>query len=222
MEFFRLLHALDFDRLLADYEHFIYPGIFIWTFLEGETFIIFAGYAAFLEQLDFWLIVAFAWSGSFLGDQVYFFLGRRYGQRLLARRPAWKSRVQIALDLLHRYNTGFILSFRFIYGIRNVSSFACGLSELTWLRFCSLNLIAAGVWAISFASIGYLFGHALAALLPQVGKYIGLGMLAVFLVVVWFLVRAHNRRRLALERAATVDIPAGAAEPLVRPASGAE
>ncbi|MBM3489758.1 MAG: DedA family protein [Alphaproteobacteria bacterium] len=213
MEFFRLL--FDFDRLLAEYEHYVYPGIFVWTFLEGETFVIFAGYAAFLEKLSFWLIVLFAWSGSFLGDQAYFFLGRRFGQRLLARRPKWQLRAQIALDLLHRYNTGFILSFRFIYGIRNVSSFACGLSELHWLRFFVLNLIAAGLWAISFAGIGYVFGHALATLLPQVGKYIGLAVLAGFLVVVWLLMRRHKRRRDA-------EVARVAAGPLSRPASGAE
>jgi membrane protein DedA with SNARE-associated domain len=215
MEFLRVLYALDFDRLLAEYENLVYPGIFIWTFLEGETFVIFAGYAAFLQHLDFWLIVAFAWCGSFLGDQAYFFLGRRYGQRLLARRPKWQLRAQIALDLLHRYNTGFILSFRFIYGIRNISSFACGLSELHWLRFFVLNLIAAGLWAISFAGVGYVFGHALASLLPQVGKYIGLAVLAGFLVLVWFLMRRHKRQRAA-------DNETAAAKPLVHPASGDE
>lgn len=180
-----------------------YVITFLWTAVEGETFVIFAGYAAHLGLLSLPMLIACAWLGSFCGDQVYFFLGRRYGHRLVRRFPKWQPRVDRAMDLLHRYNTGFILSFRFIYGVRNVSSFAIGMSEVSWARFSVLNFIAAGVWAISFAGTGYIFGAAFKDMLGDYALYITLGMLLMFVSFAWFVISAPERRekRLAKEAA---------------------
>ena len=103
---------------------------FVWTFIEGETFVIFAGYAAKLEILNLPELIAAACLGSFAGDQFYFFIGRRFGHKLLERFPRWRPGVETALGFLHQYNTWFVLSFRFVYGVRNFSSFAMGMSGL--------------------------------------------------------------------------------------------
>jgi membrane protein DedA with SNARE-associated domain len=55
-----------------------------------------------------------------------------------------------------RFN--MLLSFRFLYGIRSVTPFAIGMSEVSYLRFTLLNIIGAGIWAIAIASAGYYFG----------------------------------------------------------------
>src|SRR5271170_3910512 len=69
----------DFDvlQLAKDYGPLFYPITLLWTFLEGETFVIFAGYAASLKLLNLPLLMVTAWIGSFAGDQLWFFLGRR-------------------------------------------------------------------------------------------------------------------------------------------------
>src|SRR5437763_7563367 len=151
---------MDISQLIADNGACFYAVAFVWTFLEGETFILFAGFAAAQGLLDPVLLLIAAWLGSFSGDQFYFWLGRHFGVRLLHRFPAWRHSVDIALRWLERYDAGFILSFRFIYGIRNFSSFALGLSAVRWDRFLRLNLIAAGMWATSFVAIGYFLGPA--------------------------------------------------------------
>ena len=46
---------------------------------------------------------------------------------MLRRYPRWQPGVDKALGLLEKYSTAFILSFRFVYGIRNFSSFAATL-----------------------------------------------------------------------------------------------
>ena len=179
---------------MNEYGDWFYIGIFIWTFFEGETIVIFGGYAAHHGIVDPVKLLFVAWLGSFLGDQVWFFLGRRYGEALLARFPKWRPKVEVALDLLYQYNALFIFSFRFIYGIRNVSSFAVGLSTLTWARFSSLNFLAAGVWASSFVTAGYLFSQASEAALGKGAKVFGIGALVVFIIVVAVLLRRVNRK----------------------------
>jgi membrane protein DedA with SNARE-associated domain len=178
---------------IAEYGILFYPLTFFWTAFEGETFVIFAGYFASRGMLNLPLLIACAWLGSFCGDQFYFLLGRRFGARVLRRFPKWQPGVDRALRLLERYDTAFILSFRFIYGVRNFSSFAMGMSPLRWTRFCALNFIAAGVWAVSFATGGYVFGEMLSAVLGDAAEILGIAALVVFAVVVIILARRQKR-----------------------------
>lgn len=206
---------MDINQLIADHGEWFYPITVVWTFLEGETFVIFAGAAAFHGLVNLPLLIASAWLGSFAGDQFYFYLGRAYGQRILARFPRWRGGVDLALGLLHKYHIGFILSFRFIYGVRNFSSFAVGMSEVTWPRFMALNFIAAGVWATVFGGAGYLLAQAFEAVLGEIARDFGLVMLAVFLVAVSAVLMLYKRRARELERKAVLgnggEVPAAAA-----------
>jgi membrane protein DedA with SNARE-associated domain len=208
---------LEIYEIIADYEQWFYGLTVVWTFLEGESFVILAGAAAYHGALNLPLLIASAWFGSFAGDQFYFFIGRRYGHRLLRRFPKMQVGVDTALELLHKYHVGFILSFRFIYGLRNVSSFACGMSELAWTRFLALNFIAAGVWATAFAGAGYLLGSAFEAMLGDIARNFGLVMLAIFIFVAWLAVELHQRRKLRASHAHPAPPPA--AEAVARPAA---
>lgn len=184
---------IDIYKLIADYNEWFYVITFVWAFLEGETFVIFAGAAASQEMLSLcWLIIV-AWMGSFCGDQFYFWLGRRWGAQLLRRFPRFQGGVDVALDMLHRYHVGFILSFRFIYGVRNFASFAMGMSQIPWPRFAALNFIAAGVWANAFAWGGYFLGVAFEAVLGDIAKDFGLIMLGLFATVALVLFVVHRR-----------------------------
>jgi membrane protein DedA with SNARE-associated domain len=187
---------------IKEYGGLYYLLVFVWTFLEGETFVIFSGVAAREGLLDIWLLIACAWSGSFLGDQLYFLIGRRFGGRLLRRFPRMKPGVDKALSLLQRHSTGFILTFRFVYGVRNVSSFAIGMSELSWARFAALNFVAAGIWAFSFAGAGYLAGAAMQHVLGDIATGFGLVMLGAFLIAAVVVLKLSKRRREAQIRTA--------------------
>lgn len=185
---------MDIAGTIQAYGEWFYLVTFVWTFLEGETFILFAGLAAKQGVLRLDLLILFAWLGSFAGDQCYFWIGRRWGDSLLRRFPRWRPGVHAALDLLKRYDTWFILSFRFIYGIRNFSSFAMGTSGLSWFRFFILNFIAAGIWAVSFACAGYFVGATLEHMLGDLALGFGIAMLVIFAVVVAIMVRSQRRR----------------------------
>lgn len=185
---------MDIAETIRDYGDWFYVITFVWTFLEGETFVLFAGLAARQDILRLDLLIAVAWLGSFAGDQVYFWIGRRWGHALLRRFPRWSPGVHAALDLLRRYDTWFILSFRFIYGVRNFSSFAMGTSGLSWPRFLILNFIAAGVWATTFAGAGYIVGATFEHLLGDLALVFGLVMLLIFATVIAFIARSQRRR----------------------------
>lgn len=189
---------MDVQELIRQHGLWVYVFTFVWTFFEGETFVLFCGFAAAQGLLNAPLLLIGAWLGSFAGDQFYFWIGRHFGLKLLERRPYWRTRVDQALVWVRRFDIGFILSFRFIYGIRNISSFALGISGIDWRRFLSLNFAAAGLWAVVFVGAGYLFGQASEAMLGDLAEKFRLVALGVFVAVVaggsltllW-----HRRRR---------------------------
>jgi len=144
-----------------------YVAILIGTFLEGETIVIVAGAFAALGYMSLPLVFATAVLGTFFGDQVYFTIGKKWGTKLLMRRPKMKQKSRSVFRLLKKHETVFILSFRFIYGLRNVSPFVIGMNGIPHPRFAGLNFIAAFVWGIAFAGGGYLLGSAFESMLDD-------------------------------------------------------
>ncbi len=188
--------------IFAAYGFLAYPVIFVWTFFEGETVVIFGGYAAYSQILDTSWLFFLAWVGSFLGDQLWFYLGRYYGPKLLDRYPKWGRGSRHVSNLMHRYGVWFILSFRFVYGVRNVSSFTIGMVHYPRLKFLGLNFVAAGVWAVAFVALGWGFGFLTDMVtvnlpdrvLGEFARGVGVAALAVFVLVVVLLLRHHKKK----------------------------
>ncbi len=182
------------SELIASYG---YLAILIGTFLEGETILILAGFAAHMGILELSWVIVYAFAGSFSGDQLYFYIGRRYGPRIIAKRLSWQENAEKVYKHLHRHQNLLILSFRFFYGLRNVTPFAVGAAHVSRLRFFLLNMIGAIVWAVVFAYAGYLFGEAFRLFLSDFKRYelYVLVALVFIAILVWLITLLRNRRR---------------------------
>lgn len=145
--------------LIQEHGELFYLITFFWTALEGESFVIFAALAAQRGLLSIELLFLAAWLGSFCGDQAYFYIGRNFGSWILRRFPKIETKLSKVFSWVEYNSTLFILTYRFMYGIRNISSVALGMSKLSWLRFLWLNCLAAAIWAGSFCSFGYFFSY---------------------------------------------------------------
>lgn len=167
-----------------------YAAVAAGTFLEGESVLLVAGAAAARGHLALPVVIAIAAFASFLGDQLYFWVGHRYGAALLARFPSLQPRAARVNGLLERHHLLVILSIRFLYGLRVAGPIAIGMSRVSWSRFMLLNGLAAILWALLIAGAGYGAGHALVYLLKAVDadELWGLSLLLV-LGLVWWLLR---------------------------------
>ncbi|BAU48911.1 membrane protein [Sulfurifustis variabilis] len=182
------------DELIANYG---YLAILVGTFLEGETILVLGGLAAHLGFLELPWVIAAAFAGSFSGDQLYFYVGRRYGPRILAKRLSWQEGAEKVYRHLRRHQNFLILTFRFYYGLRNVTPFAIGASQVSRLRFLVLNLTGAVVWAITLGALGFLFGEAFRLFLEDVKHYEFwlLGGLILVGTAIWAFTLVRHRRR---------------------------
>jgi Uncharacterized membrane-associated protein len=184
---------INLELLVSTYG---YPALFIGTFLEGETILVIAGFLAHRGYLELpWVIIIAFW-GTFSGDQLYFWVGRTKGVNFLMRRPAYRVRVEKAQNLLKKHQKLIILGFRFVYGLRTVTPFAIGISNINAKQFIVLNALGAIVWAMIVGSGGYLFGNALEIIIGDIKHYELeiLAAIAVTGVMVW-LVHFYRRWR---------------------------
>jgi len=182
------------EEFLLEYGYLV---LFIGTFLEGETILLVAAYLASRGNLDLWTTIAVAGTGTFLGDQLAFWIGRRLGKEWFWQRERqWTKGVKRVLELIQRWDVWFILSYRFFYGVRNVSCFALGMSQLSFFRYMILNFLAAGIWATSFGMAGYYFGKAVEKFLGQAKEYelYVLAGLVLLAVLIWLAKRLRAKK----------------------------
>ena len=127
---------MNWELIIGSYG---YIALLVGTFLEGETILILAGFAAHLGYLHLPWVILVAFLGTLSGDQLFFYLGRRQSRFVLDKHPAWQRRLDRVERLFERYQTLLILGFRFLYGLRTVTPFVLGRSGVSPGYFFLLN-----------------------------------------------------------------------------------
>jgi membrane protein DedA with SNARE-associated domain len=187
-------------------EHLIdsygYLAILIGTFLEGETILILGGITAKLGYLQLSWVIVYAFCGTLIGDQLFYFLGRYQGASFLQRHPAWNSRAEKVRRILEGHRILIILGFRFLYGFRIITPFVIGMSRIAFLEFAILNVISAAIWSIIIGLLGFAFGHGLELVLGDIRLYEIAIMATVLLMgtLIWIIHIVYLRRKQKQER----------------------
>jgi membrane protein DedA with SNARE-associated domain len=196
-------------------QHYGYYALFLGTLLEGETIMLLAGIAAKAGDLDIWWVIPIGFAGSLTGDQTIFFVSRyvffrrRRADDIFANHPVWQPRIARINRILDRHGTWFILSFRFYYGLRNITPVVIAASSVRTARFVVLNVMGAIVWSVSVGMGGYLFGHAVQVATGKL-KFVILGV-AALAVLVWVIrhlyLRYRTKRAMCLVKDKPADLP---------------
>jgi membrane protein DedA with SNARE-associated domain len=183
----------SFLDLIRQHGDAAYTFMFAYAASHSLLFALFAGYAAHSGALNVVTLIMVCWFGSFAGDVVRFWIGRRFGTRWLASFPRLERAIQTAVHLASRHHVWMILLHRYPHGIRGVAGFAYGMSPLPWSTFLMLNFIAAGLWACLVVSAGYAFGQVSEKVMSDASSSLGLVMLFAFLGLSWILSRKLER-----------------------------
>lgn len=129
----------------------------------GDTAMITAGILAANEGLLLPLVIAAGTLGGFLGDNLSYLLGRRFGPALAARLlrgERARGLYRAAERQLHERAATIVIVGRFIPAGRAATTFACGTVRLRWRRFAAADAVAALAWATYTAMLGFAGGNA--------------------------------------------------------------
>jgi membrane-associated protein len=136
----------------------------IFPVLPSETAVIALGVAtAGSTDPRIALLVGCAAAGAFLGDNLSYLLGRRFGpavQRRFFAKPKGVRARAWAERSLARFGVQLIVFCRFIPGGRTAVTLTCGLTGYPRRRFAAATAAAAVIWALYAFFIGRLGGQA--------------------------------------------------------------
>lgn len=134
-----------------------------------------------------------------IGDNIGYWLGRRYGFRFRETKVVRKLGQQHwdrACRLLRRYGIGAVLVARFLPVVRTLTPVAAGTSGLGYARFLPASVIGGFAWSTMHVAIGWLAGASAKLVEDALGTASGFVLLALVLGVlaVWWRRRARARR----------------------------
>src|SRR3954451_8534616 len=195
-----VIHLPNFEQLLADAGQalgkwtylavgalaFLETGAFLGFIAPGETAVIVGGLVAGQGQISLLALIAIVWTCCLLGDFTSYELGRRLGRGWLLkhgeRLKVTEERLDHVESILERRGAVMILVGRFLGFVRPLSPFIAGASRMPLRRFLPYDVLAAGLWAITFCTLGYLFWRSLSKLTTYVSR--GLFAFGTLVVVI--------------------------------------
>ena len=166
--------------------------------LPSEAAVITGGVVAASGHLSLPLIIVFAAVGAFLGDNIAYLIGRKWGHRVTQRffsGDKARKRIEWAESQLRARGGQLIAIGRFIPGGRTAVTLSAGTLGFPWRRFMAFDAIAAVVWASYAGLLGYLGGQAFKDS-PWKGLVLAFGI-AIAVTAVIELVRWARHRRTA-------------------------
>lgn len=139
-----MIGTMHASELIQNYG---YLAVFVAGLFEGETMLMLGAYAVHQGYLSLLPLIACGAAAAFITDQFYFFLGRRKGAELLARRPRLRARIERVNGFVDRHPVATIFLMRFAWGLRIVLPAALGMGRMRGAVYAALNVPATLLWS---------------------------------------------------------------------------
>jgi len=161
---------------------FCETGLVVTPFLPGDSLLFAAGALAGRGALQLQWVLLSLGLATLAGDNTNYWIGRILGPRILrSERSRLLNRRH--LDRTHaffeRYGGKTIILARFVPIVRTFTPFVAGIGSMSYPRFLSYSVAAAGLWLSVCALGGYFFGG-----LPFVRKHFSIVVLAIIFISV--------------------------------------
>lgn len=166
--------------------------------LPANAILLASGSLSVEGGLNIYLLIIFISLTAITGDLIVYYLGRRYGERLLETIIPKLGISTFRLDsidrLLRRWGSWYIFITRWLLTPLGVPvNLLAGSRRYPFRKFLGIAAIGEILWVTLYTSLGYIFGTNWSALLdylngtPQV--------LTLFLIGIGFFLVAYNLRR---------------------------
>lgn len=146
--------------LAVAYTENVFPPI------PGDILVVFGGYLALEQVVDFTIIILLTTFGSVLGFMTLYYVGYKLGDEIRAKPVRYRflkyldGKYMNKVELwMYRWGQGVILSNRFLAGTRSVISLVAGVSKTKILPTIICATISALLWNILLITLGWFIGE---------------------------------------------------------------
>lgn len=162
--------------------------------VPGTAVIIALGALVPSGALSFWPLVAFAVAGAIAGDGFSYWVGRYYKAEVVNRWPVrrYPKLINRGEAFFHTHGGKAILVARFTPGVRAIVPLVAGITGMEAVRFYTLNIISAILWAPAHVVMGVLVGASITILGAVAGRLevLVIGALISLVLIIWLTPRA--------------------------------
>jgi membrane-associated protein len=137
---------------------FIETGILLAFWLPGDSVLFAAGLlAGSRDDVNILFLVFIIFLGAFIGDQVGYVLGRKYGRSYLEKKDSEKIRKMVmrAEGFYEKYGWSAVILARFYPWIRTFMPPIAGIGKMNYYKFLAANALGALLWGVGITLLGY-------------------------------------------------------------------
>jgi len=193
------------ESLIDILSHFHYLGLFGALLLCGiglpipeDLIIVAGGYFAFLGYTKLIPTIFVLYAGALIGDFSLYGIGRRFGRDILAhRRLTWlftSTRIHAINHYFQRFGNLTLFFARFMVGLRSTIFLSAGAFKIPFKKMLLFDGVAATLSIPLITYLAYRFGGKLNMLLLWLHRIEHSLLLAVVLVIVFFLIWLRRRK----------------------------
>ena len=176
-----------------------YAGIFVTMTLESalipipsEVVIPFAGFLAYMGEMNIWLIVLVSslanLTGSIIAYEIGKYLGRgfieRYGKYVLLN----MEHLKLVEGWFEKYGSVTVFFSRLLPLVRTVNALPAGIGKMNFPKFCIYTFIGSIPWNLALVLVGYLLKENW-NILEKYSLYIDILAVFVAVAVIFYIAR---------------------------------
>ncbi len=178
---------------------FAETGLLIGFFLPGDSLLFIAGFLSSkpegLPHLpSIWITVPVLIAAAFLGNQVGYWIGRRFGPSVFDRpdsRFFSQRNVVRTQEFFDQYGTKALVLARFVPIVRTFVPVLAGVGKMDRRTFIIANAIGAVLWAGGITLLGYFLGQV--EVIKNNIELAAILVVAISLIPIGFEYRRHRR-----------------------------
>ncbi|MEO6686172.1 MAG: DedA family protein [Dyadobacter sp.] len=143
---------------------FTETGLVIMPLLPGDSLLFAAGAIAANEGtgLNVWIIILVLIIAALLGDNVNYFMGKKFGgeikkrERILFLKREYLEKTEAFYE---KHGGSTVIMARFIPIVRTVAPFVAGAGSMNYSKYIGYCVLGAVLWVPSLTLLGYFFGN---------------------------------------------------------------
>lgn len=190
------------EQWISQYGYFAIFGLLIFGIVglpvPDETLLTFTGYLVFRGRMRLPAAYLSAVAGSLCGITISYILGRTFGLKLIHRYGKYlritEDHVQKAHSWFERVGHWGLTFGYFVPGVRHLTAYAAGMSELEPHNFALFAYPGGCMWVAAFVALGYFLGERWHAVEQNIHQYLLYATVAAAIALaVWLLWRKRGR-----------------------------
>lgn len=174
---------------------FAETGLVIFPFLPGDSLLFAIGILSHPDRAAFnpWWICVLLPIAAVLGDNLNYYLGRTFGERLFRNENSKifkHENLAKTHEFFEKHGTKTIVLARFVPIVRTLAPFVAGMGEMPYGKFLLYSVSGGIFWVWICVWAGYFFGA-----IPAVRDNFSLALLAMVLVTIIPIVLEYVKHR---------------------------